>query len=128
LKQVASNWQLNAEQSQTAHRWALAVTQGEGAWAWDEQCVGFAGNEVEMTVAGALMRLDRLVFRRDTQQWWVLDFKSSQSPQHDAALLEQLNTYRNAVALMYPTHTVRAAFLTSVGALIEPHSAHAEPS
>jgi len=66
------------------------------------------------------MRLDRLVLRRDTGEWWVLDFKSSLAPQHDASLLKQLHTYRTAVSSIYPDRVVRAAFLTSAGVLIEP--------
>ena len=66
------------------------------------------------------MRIDRLVRHAQTGHWWVLDFKSTATPQEHPELLEQLSIYRECVARAYPGHTVRAAFLTAQGALIEP--------
>ena len=52
-------------------------------------------------------------------QWWVLDYKSTSQPQLQRELCEQLWTYRKAVAHAQPGRTVRAAFLTAQGTLIE---------
>ena len=120
LQRVQRNWQLSAEALELARTWACNIVRGEGAWAWQDSVVGFAGNEVDIMVDGALMRLDRLVQRRDTKEWWVLDFKSSHQPQLDQTLLRQLDTYRAAVATIYHAQVVRSAFLTASGALIEP--------
>jgi ATP-dependent helicase/nuclease subunit A len=76
------------------------------------------GSEVELAYDGQLMRLDRLVQRRDGT-WWVLDFKSHASPQTQADLLLQLQTYARAVAALHPGQPVKAAFLTAQGRCIE---------
>jgi ATP-dependent helicase/nuclease subunit A len=49
----------------------------------------------------------------------VLDYKLSRSPQGDAALLAQLDDYRQAVAALVPGEPVRAAFVTAAGELVE---------
>ena len=124
LEQVRVNWSLSASERDVAYAGACAIVQGQGAWAWQSGLVDFAGSEVDIMVQGALMRLDRLVLRRDTGEWWVLDFKSNLAPQHDASLLKQLHTYRAAVSSIYPDRVVRAAFLTPAGVLIEPDNSH----
>ena len=49
----------------------------------------------------------------------MLDFKSTGSPQQKPELMAQMQTYRSAVQQIYPGDTVRAAFLTAAGDLIE---------
>ncbi len=110
---------LTPEQGSEAADMARRILQGEGAWAWDVQLVGWQGNEVELTYLGETLRLDRLVQRRDTGEWWVLDYKSPHAPQDDALLVNQLQTYRDAVRAIYPDAAVRAAFLTGAGRLVE---------
>ena len=103
--------------------------QGEGAWAWRDDVVGWAGNEVSLIYQGETLRLDRLVQRRDGQhagQWWVLDYKSALAPQHQPPLVQQLRHYQAAVQALYPQDLVKAAFLTPQGAVIELHDAPAE--
>ena len=110
---------LDAEQVHKAATMAQRILGGEGAWAWDGAQLSWSENEVEMVVGGVLMRLDRLLQRRDNGHWWVLDHKSARAPLQDASLVAQLTTYRNAVRLIYPQQTVRAAFLTGEGRWIE---------
>ncbi len=110
---------LDADQVQKAATMAQRILTGEGAWAWDATQLSWSANEVEMVVGGVLMRLDRLLQRRDNGQWWVLDHKSARAPLQDVSLVAQLNTYRNAVRAIYPQQTVRAAFLTGEGRWIE---------
>jgi ATP-dependent helicase/nuclease subunit A len=102
---------------------ALAIVQGEGAWAWDAAQLDWQGNEVAVVQRGRMLRIDRLVRRRaatpDEGQWWVLDYKSTRQPHLHPELCEQLLGYRSAVALAQPGQTVRAAFLTPDGTLIE---------
>ena len=68
---------------------------------------------------GTTVRLDRLVRRADTGEWWVLDYKSAAQPQRQQALRAQLHTYRQAVQALEPGSVVRAAFLTGQGELEE---------
>ncbi len=94
------------------------ILRGEGAWAWDAQVVDWVGNEVELHHEGALLRLDRLVRRRDDGAWWVLDYKSAWQPEQDGELVAQLRRYRRAVEAAHPGAPVRTAFLTGQGRLV----------
>ena len=119
---VAREFSLSDEQSVQAAAMAERILLGEGAWAWDEAVVGWQGNEVDLWYQGQSLRLDRLVQRKDADnrgQWWVLDFKSTHTPQHQPELVEQLRNYRAAVQAIYPLDVVRAAFLTGRGQLVE---------
>ena len=116
---AAREFRLDAEQGAQAGAMAQRILQGQGAWVWDVAIVGWQGTEVELMYQGEPLRLDRLVQRKDTGAWWVLDFKSHPSPQSQSELVEQLQTYRSAVQDIYPGETVRAAFLTGQGDLIE---------
>jgi ATP-dependent helicase/nuclease subunit A len=121
--QVAQEFDLEPTQVDSASAMAKTIVQGEGAWCWDAQQLGWQGNEVALVHQGRMLRIDRLVQRKAIDcaegQWWVLDYKSTAQPQLQAELRAQLHTYRSAVAKAYPTHTVRAAFLTAAGTLIE---------
>jgi ATP-dependent helicase/nuclease subunit A len=75
-------------------------------------------NEVPVNRATRLLRIDRLVQDR-AGVWWVLDYKSNAQPQLQADLCAQLSGYRATVQSAYPAQTVRCAFLTPQGALIE---------
>ncbi|MCC2635195.1 MAG: hypothetical protein K0S48_3081, partial [Ramlibacter sp.] len=75
-------------------------------------------NEVELLAGGELLRLDRLVRRRDSGEWWVLDYKSAAHPERQPELLEQMRRYREAVAAANPGVAVRSAFLTAQGAMV----------
>ena len=117
---VAREFGLDAEQSRKASSRAAAIRAGEGAWAWDTEVVDWAGNEVVLNYQGKTLRLDRLVRRKDTGAWWVLDHKSKDQPQHDPVLVRQLETYRAALRMLYPEAEVHAAFLTGAGRLVVP--------
>jgi ATP-dependent helicase/nuclease subunit A len=119
LAAVAQQFALPAAQCQRAGVMAMAIVQGQGAWVWDEAVIDWAANEVNFNWRGASLRLDRLVHRLDTGQWWVLDFKSAAQPLELAAMSEQLHSYRCAVQDAHPGENVRAAFLTAVGELKE---------
>ena len=86
----------------------------------------WAGNEVPMTHAGQVLRIDRLVQLAGAQgsQWWVLDYKLDHAPHELTAYREQLARYREAVrqavAGAEPQAEVRAAFVTGRGEVIEP--------
>jgi ATP-dependent helicase/nuclease subunit A len=116
---IAQQFLLDDAQAQLAHDMAMGIIRGQASWVWDSDVVVWQGNELGLTHRGRVLRLDRLVQRKDSAEWWVLDYKSSATPQEDALLRTQLVTYRQCVAHIYKGQTVRAAFLTPQGRLIE---------
>ncbi len=115
----AREFNLSADQIARALDMAQRIRRGAGAWTWDGAIVCWQGAEVELLYRGETLRLDRLVQRSDTGDWWVLDFKSAPAPQEQSELVAQLRHYRCAVQEIYPTASVRAAFLSPTGELIE---------
>jgi len=119
LQAVGEEFLLTAEQLDRAHQSSLAIVRGQGAWVWDAAELEWFGNEVDIIDQGRLQRIDRLVKRRDTGHWWVLDYKSQSHPETDASLCLQLKGYQSAVQKAYAGETVRSAFLTAQGRCIE---------
>lgn len=118
---VAAEFALDTSDMQRALDMALTILRGAGAWAWDSRQLAWASNEVPITLGGRMLYMDRLVRRASTQEWWILDYKSSASPLQQPALVAQLGGYRVAVAKAYPGQPVRAAFLTAQGELLAPN-------
>lgn len=116
---VAREFDLDPAQATQALTMATQVIGGEAAWAWDAQVLQHWDNEVELWHDGDLLRLDRLVRRRDTGHWWVLDFKSADRPEQQAALRAQMARYHRALVATHPQDTVRLAFINAAGRLIE---------
>ena len=116
---VARGFELSPAQATQAQTMARRIVQGEAAWAWDDGVVDHAGNEVDILHGGELLRLDRLVRRTDTGEWWVLDFKSAENPELQPDLLAKMQRYRQAVQAARPGTTVRLAFINLHGRLIE---------
>ncbi|MCX7279116.1 MAG: UvrD-helicase domain-containing protein [Burkholderiales bacterium] len=119
LPVVAREFGLDAEQAREAAAMAAAILAGDGAWAWSAEAIDWHGNEVALTWLGQTQRLDRLVRRRDTGAWWVLDYKSAATPQRQPALVQQLRGYRAALQAAQPGASVHVAFLTGKGVLVE---------
>ena len=91
---------------------------------FDRDALEWAGNEVPVVGVGArageVLRIDRLVRTAGvTPSWWVLDYKLGGQPQSSPAYIEQLAAYRCAVQALQPGETVRAAFISGLGELIE---------
>ncbi len=118
---------LDADAAERAGAMAVRILDGPGAWAWNADLLAWQGSEVELVAGDAVLRLDRLVQRKDNGVWWVLDHKSGLAPQRDPALVAQLSRYRAAVQTIYPTHQVQAAFLNGEGRWIELPDARATP-
>jgi ATP-dependent helicase/nuclease subunit A len=116
---IGAQFQLDAAQSAQALQLAQRITQGEAAWVWDAAVVDWQANELELVHQGALLRLDRVVRHRATQTWWVLDYKSSAAPERQLALREQLGQYAQALRASTPGATVRAAFISGEGRVVE---------
>ena len=116
---VAREFELTPTQTHEAQSMAERIRQGDGGWVWSPAVIGWQGDEVELMYQGELLRLDRLVQRKDSGDWWVLDYKSNAAPQADPSLVAQINTYRSAVQSIYPQARVRAAFLTGTGFFVE---------
>jgi ATP-dependent helicase/nuclease subunit A len=122
VRAITREFRLDVAQAQAALAGAQAVLAGAGAWAWMPTVVSWQGNEVELAFEGKSLRLDRLVQRKDPGHeghWWVLDYKSNAAPQDLPELRAQMQTYCAAVQAVYPGQTVKAAFLTAQGKLLE---------
>ena len=116
---VALEFSLSHQEAEQAAQMAQRIMSGEGAWAWNDAVVGWQGNEIELATQGKLMRLDRLVRRKNTGEWWVLDYKSESQPQNKPELVAQMRAYVAAVQACYAGEPVKAAFLTATGKMIE---------
>ena len=116
---VAREFALSPAQAAKAQTMARRIVQGEAAWTWDDAVVDITGNEVDIFHSGELLRLDRLVRRSDTGEWWVLDFKSAENPELQLDLLTKMDRYRQAVQVARPGAVVRLAFINLHGRLIE---------
>jgi ATP-dependent helicase/nuclease subunit A len=119
LQRVAREFGLAPAKVRDAAAMAQRILGGEGAWAWDAGKVDWQGNEVALLHEGESLRLDRLVRRAGSGEWWVLDFKSASRPERDAALVEQMRRYRRAVQAANPGAAVKAALLTGSGRIVE---------
>jgi ATP-dependent helicase/nuclease subunit A len=116
---VAREFALDPVQARDVLAMAQRIVSGEAAWAWDAEALNHWGNEVELFHQGELLRLDRLVRRRDSGDWWVLDYKSAAHPERQPELLAQMEGYRQAMAQARPGEAVRLAFINAQGRLIE---------
>jgi ATP-dependent helicase/nuclease subunit A len=123
VEAVALEFNLSMHEAEQAAQMAQRIVTGEGAWAWDDKVIDWQGNEVELTAKGQLLRLDRLVRRKDTHEWWVLDYKSESQPQNKPELMAQMRAYVAAVQACYAAEgenvRVKAAFLTAMGKMVE---------
>ncbi len=123
LQAVAREFGLSLAQAQAATAMARRIVSGPAAWAWDAGELMQWGNEVELNHQGQLLRLDRLVCRRERTgagaTWWVLDFKSAMRPERQVELLEQMAGYRSAMQAARPGETLRLAFINPLGELID---------
>jgi ATP-dependent helicase/nuclease subunit A len=79
------------------------------------------GNEVPVSDGGEVLRIDRLLQFDQAHggAWWVLDYKLAHGPEQLGAYREQLTRYRDAVARLEPGASVRCAFVTSQGKVVE---------
>ena len=141
MKRAAREFALSGDQAVQAQAMAQRIRHGDGAWAWDDPALEWQGNEVELIYGGETLRLDRLVQlgakngaelgdarlgdanlsdARSAERggWWVLDYKSASSPQHQPNLVAKLQTYKAALQAIYPHLLVHAAFLTAVGTVV----------
>lgn len=120
---VSHEFGLNASATQQAGQLAQSIATGAAAWLWDEAQIDWQANEYELPdpdQAGRWLRVDRLVKRRDTQQWWIVDFKSAAQPEQSMALKLQLKRYQYAVSQTFqvPLSHVQCAFAAGNGAWI----------
>ena len=119
VRAVAREFGLTPAAVDQALAMARRVVAGEASWAWADGLLTDWGNEVEIWHQGELLRLDRVVRRRDSGEWWVLDYKSADHPEQQTGLQVQMERYRSALQAARPGHTVRLAFINAAGTLIE---------
>ena len=119
VRAVAREFDLSPTAADAALAMARRVVGGEAAWAWDAAALSSWGNEVEIWHGGELLRMDRLVQRRDSGQWWVLDYKSAERPELQEELRGQMRRYHQALRSSGVEGGVRLAFINAAGRLIE---------
>ena len=90
----------------------------------------WSGNEVPISEGGEVLRIDRLVLLQTDagSEWWVLDYKLRHAPEELEPYRRQLSRYRAAVQAAQPGETVRAAFITSAGRVVEVADAVKSPT
>ena len=95
--------------------------------------VRWSGNEVPVADGNEVLRIDRLVMleaegvagragagaSERARVWWVLDYKLHHSPEGLAPYRAQLLRYRDAVRRLQPDDSVRCAFITGEGRVVE---------
>ena len=87
LARAAREFELPIDAAREAAAVAHRIRTGEGAWAWDATVIDWQGNEVTLLHGGETQRIDRLVRRRDSGEWWVLDYKSAYRPEEQPGLV-----------------------------------------
>ncbi len=97
------------------------LSSDECARFFDSRRLRWAGNEVPVNDGDDLLRIDRLVRMEETSgnEWWVLDYKLAHRPDQLPQYRDQLIRYRDAIARLEPHATVRCAFVTARGQVIE---------
>ena len=92
--------------------------------------IRWSGNEVPISDGGEVLRIDRLVLLQTDSgtEWWVLDYKLRQAPEELEPYRRQLARYRAAVRAAQPGETVRAAFITGAGRVVEVAEAVKSPT
>ncbi len=100
---------------------AAIVEHPDGARFFRGPQIRWSGNEVSISDAGEVLRIDRLALVDDADgpAWWVLDYKLSHAPEELDEYRAQLLRYRAAVARAQPGEVVRCAFVTGDGRLVE---------
>jgi ATP-dependent helicase/nuclease subunit A len=111
---------------------ALRVPQIAGLILASPACAHFfggaalhwAGTEVPVASQGESLRIDRLVALAEPGAgsrltWWVLDYKLHGTPAELPAYRDQLLRYVAAVQALQPGDTVRGAFITGRGEVLE---------
>lgn len=124
LAAASQMYGLDATRSERLQHSASAIlSSAECAPFFDPRRLAWAGNEVAVSWQGQDLRIDRLVCLRgegaEPAVWWVLDYKLNAAPQQQADYLEQLWRYREAVLQLQPGETVRTAFISGQGRLID---------
>ena len=100
---------------------AQQVLTGSAAWAWTPSLIDWQQNDLDLVAPdGALLRLDRLVRRRDTGDWWVFDFALQPPGGIDGeAAHGRMVQLREALQAVQPGAVVRVAYLSGTGTMRE---------
>jgi ATP-dependent helicase/nuclease subunit A len=113
--------EFDAEIDQVLSIGAAILRSEECARFFDTTALRWWGNEVPVSDGGEVLRIDRLLQFDHAHggAWWVLDYKLAHGPEQLCAYREQLIRYREAVARLEPGASVRCAFVTSQGKVVE---------
>ncbi len=121
---AASAFGLTVQQGNTLAKMAAAVLASPATHVFfDATALHWAGNEVPVVFEGQILRIDRLVALKPQAdqgpQWWVLDYKLNTDPLAVPGYRQQMAGYVQAVRLLQPGASVRAAFITGKGELFD---------
>jgi ATP-dependent helicase/nuclease subunit A len=113
--------EFGASAAAVQHGVVAIVEHPEGARFFRGPQIRWSGNEVSVSDAGEVLRIDRLALVDDADGpvWWVLDYKLSHAPEELDEYRAQLLRYREAVARAQPGEAVRCAFVTGEGRVVE---------
>jgi ATP-dependent helicase/nuclease subunit A len=113
--------EFGASAAAVQHGVVAIVEHPEGARFFRGPQIRWSGNEVSVSDAGEVLRIDRLALVDDADGpvWWVLDYKLSHAPEELDEYRAQLLRYRAAVARAQPGEAVRCAFVTGEGRVVE---------
>jgi ATP-dependent helicase/nuclease subunit A len=102
-------------------RAAAILRHPQGARFFTGPQILWSGNEVSVSDAGEVLRIDRLVRLEEDSgaAWWVLDYKLHRTPEGLDPYRAQLLRYRTIVAGAQPGEIVRCAFVTGEGRVVE---------
>jgi ATP-dependent helicase/nuclease subunit A len=107
--------------AEVERRGTAILSHPQGARFFAGPQIRWSGNEVSVSDAGEVLRIDRLVRLEDDAgaAWWVLDYKLHDAPEGLDSYRVQLLRYRAIVARAQPGEIVRCAFVTGEGRVVE---------
>ncbi|MEP6739349.1 MAG: UvrD-helicase domain-containing protein [Caldimonas sp.] len=103
------------------HHVEAILCHADGARFFAGPQIRWSGDEVSVSDAGEVLRIDRLVLLDDGSGpvWWVLDYKLRHAPEELEPYRQQLRRYRGAVERAQAGENVRCAFVTGTGKVVE---------
>ena len=119
---VAAAREFGADPAEVRRHAAAILDHADGARFFRGPQIRWSGNEVPVSDAGEVLRIDRLVRIEEEGAepvWWVLDYKLRHAPEALEPYRQQLLRYRDAVRAAQPGEAVRCAFITGDGRVVE---------
>ncbi len=119
---VAAGREFGADPAEVRRHAAAILAHADTARFFRGPQIRWSGNEVPVSDAGEVLRIDRLVRIEEEggePVWWVLDYKLRHAPEALEPYRQQLLRYRDAVRAAQPGQAVRCAFIAGDGRVVE---------